>query len=133
MLMPPVSRYMTIAPHAIGPRQPLAAAHRLMRDHRIRHLPVLDGDRLVGIVSQRDLHLLETLPDVDPESILVEEAMTDEVFVVSPEAPLDQVVARMADTKQGSVVVMRSDAVVGIFTTIDALRAFNDVLQRVAD
>jgi acetoin utilization protein AcuB len=50
-----VERFMTRSPLTIGQDQPLAAAHRMMREHRVRHLPVLDGGMLVGVVSQRDL------------------------------------------------------------------------------
>src|SRR5690606_1318822 len=79
-----IERYMTQSPHTIGRDQTLAAAHRVMREHGIRHLPVLEGGKLVGIVSQRDLHLLETLDDVDPEQVEVSEAMTQDVYAVGP-------------------------------------------------
>src|SRR5690242_1905417 len=57
---PTVDRYMTPSPHTIGQDEPLSAAHELMRAHSIRHLPVLEGRALVGLVSLGDLHLLET-------------------------------------------------------------------------
>ena len=53
---------MTRAPLSIRPEQTLAEAHRLMRKHRIRHLPVVDRGKLVGIVSQRDLMLSRRCP-----------------------------------------------------------------------
>jgi len=126
--IPNVDRYMTTSPFSIGQEQTLAQAHRLMREHTIRHLPVLHGGQLVGVISDRDLNLIETLRDVDAEKVLVEEAMTPSVYAISPKAPLDEVVREMAEHKYGSAVVMDHGKVVGIFTTIDAMRAFGELL-----
>jgi len=123
-----VGDHMTKSPHTVGRSLTLAAAHDLMRSFHIRHLPVLEEGRLVGIVSQSDLHLIETLRDVAPELVLVEEAMTDEPFVAAPDAPLAHVVREMAERKHGSVVVVEGHAVVGVFTTTDALRVLLQLL-----
>src|SRR5689334_10668554 len=118
MLMPPMSRYMTRQPWTIRKDARMSQAHELMRAHRIRHLPVLDGGKLVGIVSDRDLHLIETLPDSDPDEVTVEEAMTDEVYAVGLGDPVDAAAERMAAHKYGcAVVVNRQGSVDGIFTT----------------
>lgn len=127
--IPTISKYMTTSPHTIGVDQPMAQAHRMMREHHIRHLPVLRGGQLIGVLSDGDLHLIETLRDVDPDKVLVEDAMTQNPYSVSPEAPLDEVVAQMAEHKYGSVVVMQNHKVVGIFTTVDACRAFAEMLH----
>ncbi len=117
-----VSDFMAKGPITIDAANSLAAAHRLMRQKRIRHLPVLKGRRLVGIVSMGDLHLLETLKDIDPETVPIEDAMTRRPYRVGPDEPLTQVAAAMARKKLGSAIVVDKGAVVGIFTTIDALR-----------
>lgn len=127
--IPHIQRYMTTSPLSIGQEQPLTQAHQMMRAHNIRHLPVLHGGNLVGVLSDRDLHMIETLRDVDPGKVLVEEAMTPSVYSVSPSAPLDEVVREMAAHKYGSAVVMDHGKVVGMFTTIDAMRAFGDLLE----
>ena len=124
-----VEQFMTRTPHTIGQDGSLAAAHRLMREHGIRHLPVVEAGKLVGIVSQRDLHLIETLSFVDPEKVPVSDAMTEDVEVVEPTALLREVAAGMAEKKIGSVVVMKGAWVVGIFTTVDALRALAVLLD----
>jgi acetoin utilization protein AcuB len=128
-VIPPIKAYMTTTPHTIGADQTMARAHDVMREHRLRHLPVLAGGRLVGVLSDRDLNMVETLRDVDPQTVRVEEAMTPDVYVVTPEAPLDEVVRDMADHKYGSAVVVDHARVVGIFTTVDACRAFADTLR----
>lgn len=127
--IPEVRRFMSTEPHTIGADQTMAAAHELMRKHRIRHLPVLSARRLVGIVSDRDLHMVETLRDVDPERVRVEEAMSQEVYAIRPDAPLDEVVEEMARHKYGSAVIVDDDHVVGVFTTVDACRAFSELLH----
>lgn len=124
-----IERYMTESPHTIGRDQTLAAAHRVMREHGIRHLPVLEGGKLVGIVSQRDLHLLETLDDVDPEQVEVSEAMTQDVYAVGPRTALKAVVSEMAEHKYGAAVIMEQGRVSGVFTTVDALRALAELLE----
>lgn len=119
----PISKYMTVSPHSIGADQTLEKAHEMMRKYRIRHLPVLAGSRLLGLVSQRDLYLIETLKDVDPNSVKVEEAMTQDVYRVEPDTPLDDVARAMVARKLGCAVVMEGAKVVGVFTTTDALYA----------
>lgn len=118
-----VRQFMTATPHSVGRDQPLSVAHERMRGYGIRHLPVLDGGKLAGILSQRDALLVESLRDVDPATTPVEEAMSTDVYVVAPDTPLRDVAAAMVDHKYGCAVVVEDSRVVGIFTTIDALRA----------
>lgn len=127
--IPPVRKYMTTSPHSIGREQSLATAHKMMREGDYRHLPVLEAGRLVGLVTLRDLHLIETLRDVDPEKVTVEDAMTTDVYAVSPDAPLDEVAAEMAERKYGCTIVMQNAHVVGVFTTVDACKALHDLLH----
>jgi acetoin utilization protein AcuB len=127
--IPKIQKYMTTTPIAIDRKESLKAAHKVMREHDIRHLPVLEGERLVGLVSQRDLHLIETLKDVDVDKVLVEDAMTPNPYTVSPDAELDEVVAEMAEHKYGSALVVQNHKVVGVFTTVDAMKAFSELLK----
>jgi acetoin utilization protein AcuB len=124
-----VADYMTHYPHFVGPEHSMAAAHRLMRRHKIRHLPVMKESKLVGLVSQRDLYFLESLKDVIPEVVKVAEAMSEEVLAVEPTTPVAQVARQMIDARIGSVIVMKDNRVTGIFTTIDALRALMELTE----
>lgn len=123
-----IGQRMTKTPHLIGDEQSLRTAHELMQRYGIRHLPVLHGGKLTGVVSLRDLHLVETLRDVDPATVSVEEAMTQDVYTVGPKTPLKEVVKEMADRKLGSAVVVEGTSVVGVFTTVDALDVLADLL-----
>lgn len=127
--IPSVQKFMTTVPYSIGPDQKLSLAHKMMREHSIRHLPVLDGGKLVGILTDRDLHLIESLKDVDPESVTVDDAMSQGPFSVSPDAPLDEVVAEMAEHKYGCAVIIQNAKVVGVLTTVDVCRALAELLR----
>jgi acetoin utilization protein AcuB len=124
-----IAERMTKTPHLIGAEQSLKTAHDLMRKHHIRHLPVLHGGKLIGVVSERDLHLVETLHDVDPAHVRVSEAMSQDVYAVPPKTPLKEVVREMAGRKLGSAVVVEGTHVIGVFTTVDALETLAGVLS----
>lgn len=113
---------MTPQPLTIGRHEPLITAHRLMNEHRVRHLPVLEHGELIGIVSQRDLYFLETIRGVDLESDSVEDAMTTDTYAVAPDAPISTVTKHMARHRYGCAVVLERGKVAGIFTVTDALR-----------
>ena len=123
-----VDDFMSRAVHTIGMQSPLSEAHRLMNEHAIRHLPVLEGGMLVGVVSMRDLHLIETLKGVDPKEVAVEEAMSQDAYTVPPGTTLLEVARTMAMHKYGSAVIAREGRVEGIFTTVDALKALEMLL-----
>ena len=129
MPIPAVSHYMQKQPITIERTASLAEAHRVMRQYQIRHLPVLDRGNLVGVVTQRDLHLLESIGEADVESRKVDEAMTEHPFVVTSDTALDEVLDIMADHKYGSVIVIGRAGVEGIFTATDACRVFADMLR----
>jgi acetoin utilization protein AcuB len=120
--MSTIKEYMTPAPHSIGQDQILTLAHKIMREHHVRHLPVLDGGKLVGIVSDRDLKLVESIRGVDPQKVTVEEAMSPVPYTVSPETPLQDVANEMAEHRYGAVLVEEHGKCIGIFTTVDACR-----------
>jgi acetoin utilization protein AcuB len=127
--IPTVQKYMTTSPHTIGADQTLAQAHAVLKQLQIRHLPVLKGSELLGMLTERDLALIETLRDVDAQKIQVEEAMSTGVYTVSPDAKLDEVVSEMAEKKYGSAVVVQNGKVVGILTTVDVCSALADLLR----
>jgi len=118
-----VAAHMTVSPVVIGSDRTLADAHRMMRERGIRHLPVVDAGTLVGVVSQRDLYLAETLRGVDPATDPVREAMSAAPYAVPPGTALEEVAAAMAERKLGSAIVVDRGSVIGLFTTVDALRA----------
>jgi acetoin utilization protein AcuB len=130
MLMPTVGRYMTKQPWTIESRSSLGAAHVLMREHEIRHLPVVDNGKLVGIVSDRDLRLFQVV-GVERDA-RVRDAMSEPVFSVTAEGSIDEVARTMGEHKYGSAVVVTAGGTIeGIFTVVDACRALAETLERV--
>jgi len=126
--IPSISKYMTTIPHTIGADQSLSKASKMMHEYRIRHLPVLSGGKLVGILSDRDVKLVESFKDVDPEKVTVEEAFTPDPFIASPTSSLADVCEQMAVKKYGCALVCDNNKLVGIFTWVDALSALNELL-----
>jgi acetoin utilization protein AcuB len=123
-----IETFMTRSPHCIGKDQKLVTAQALMRAGRLRHLPVLEAGKLVGMLSQRDIYFLETIRGVDPEEDTVEDAMTQDAYQVAPSARLHDVIGTMAKQKLGSAVVVEAGRVVGLFTTTDALTVLAGLL-----
>ena len=123
-----VRDWMTTFPVTIGDDQPLAEAHARMRQHEIRHLPVLRSGKLVGLVSDGDLALCEATVAIDPTGTSVEEAMATDVWSVAPEMPLIDAVTEMIRHKRGCAIVVEQGQVVGVLTTIDALAALRHLL-----
>lgn len=122
---------MTSHPWTIERTATLADAHELMRDHKIRHLPVVDHGDLCGIISERDLLFYETRSEQRPDTVAVERAMIENPFIVTSDMALDEVAEIMGEHRYGSVVVVGRDGVEGIFTATDACQAFAQVLREV--
>lgn len=126
--IPTIQKYMTKSPHTIGAEQTLAKAEKVMHELRIRHLPVLRAGSLVGILSERDVQLVENFRDVDPEKVTVDEAFTPEPYIVSPTSLISDVCSQMVTHKYSCALVCDNNKLVGLFTWIDALRAFDELL-----
>ena len=122
----PIADFMTHMPHTVGSEQTITFAQHLMQKHDVRHLPVLHGGELFGVVSDRDLGMIAGLNEVNPDETTVEEAMTQEAYTVSRETPLFDVLQEMLEHKYGSAIVVERMRIVGILTTHDALKLFVD-------
>jgi acetoin utilization protein AcuB len=102
-----------------------------MVEHELRHLPVKDGDRLVGILTDRDLkRALDPDLGLPPkEQLFVRDVYVPDAFVVDSTHPLDDVLDKMAAQHIGSALVTKKGRLVGIFTTMDACRMFCEHLR----
>lgn len=129
MLMPTVEHYMTREPYQVASSDTLALVKRLMREHDIRHLPVVDEGRLVGIISERDLHVVEAVPGIHLSRVDVARVMASPIDVWA-ETPIDQVSTLMAEKKRDCVVVRGGQGIEGVFTATDALLALTDLVRR---
>lgn len=126
--IPSIYSFMTTCPHTIGHEQNIESATDLMREHKIRHLPVLKGGVLSGIISDRDIKLCLDFVGADESKIKVGDVCSEDVYTVAPQSPLDEVAKEMARKKVGSAVVLDHNKVVGIFTSVDAMNALATLL-----
>ena len=113
---------MTPLVHTISLETSLPDARAAMRRWHVRHLPVIDGTRLVGLLSERELARLEGFPMVNLDLVSTADAMAESPYVVAPDTPLHDVVVHMGQHRLGSAIVSDGERVVGIFTTTDALQ-----------
>jgi acetoin utilization protein AcuB len=120
---------MTPVVHTITMEMSLPEAQRLLEEHGIRHLPVVDGEKLVGVISDRDIARLEGFPMVNFNSVSVADAMSSRPYSVGPETDLVEVVRTMAANKYGSAIVVEGRRVSGIFTVVDALKILAGLLE----
>lgn len=120
---------MTANPHTVGAEQSVSFAKSLMSQHNIRHLPVLHGGQIYGIVSDRDLMLVEAVEGDKAAAIPLRDVCLGEVFTVRAETPLKDVAAAMARDSLGSAVVADDHGKpVGIITTVDVCRLLSELL-----
>lgn len=128
--IPPISKYMTKVPYTIASDKTIAEAKKIMRDHAIRHLPVIQNEKIVGIITDRDITFIQAFKGIDSNKELVDQAMTTDPYTVAVDTPLAEVCRVMSENKYGSVLVKESEKLVGIFTWVDALRATHEILTK---
>ena len=117
-----VRDWMSRTPVTVTPDQQARQVAGLMRVRGIRHVLVVEGERLAGVVSHRDLRRLEPeapLPVDSPVAWL----MAENPVTVSPEVPLTVAARAMLEHKIGALPVIEGDRIVGILTRSDALEA----------
>jgi acetoin utilization protein AcuB len=127
--IPPVSKYMSTVPHTIGAEQSLATARDFMKKHDVRHLPVLSGGELKGIITDRDIKMVMGFEGVNPITSRVEEVSLEDPYIVKPDTRLDEVTAMMAERKIGSALVIDNRKLVGIFTMVDGMKVLSELLR----
>ncbi|MBI3988356.1 MAG: CBS domain-containing protein [candidate division NC10 bacterium] len=132
-----VAEWMKKDPITIGPETGVWEAARLLRQYRIRHLPVVKKGTLVGIVTDRDIKRILPSPATSLsvyevsyllDRLEVKEVMTKEVMTVGPEVPIEEAAKLMHDRKIGCLPVLEGDALVGIITETDLLAALVEVM-----
>jgi acetoin utilization protein AcuB len=129
---------MSRNPITVRPDTSLYDGLKVMRDNKVRRLPVVNKDgRLVGIVSQMDLLYASPSPATSlsvweinylTSRIKVSDLMTTDVTTVCEDCPLEEAARIMVDSKIGGLPVMRGDRLVGIITETDLFKVFLELL-----
>lgn len=128
---PSVGSVMTPFPYFVDVMDPVSKLEELMDAHQIRHVPVQSDGRVVGIVSERELHHLvnPSLPRVDKRRIRARDVLIPDPYVAEIDTPLQSVVREMAERHIGSAIVVRKGKLVGILSVIDVCRTLADLLE----
>ena len=132
-----VKLWMTSNVHTVNSTQPIIEVEQIMRENRIRRVPVVDDGQLVGIISREDI--FRALPSIFDPSIspeMLDQAgridagsiMTRSPVTVEPSTPLEQAALMMRTHKFGSLLVMQDEQLVGIITETNIFDAFLEVL-----
>jgi acetoin utilization protein AcuB len=130
---------MTRNPESIPPDAPIRRALEMMRRGGFRRLPVLDGDRLIGILSDRDLRQAMLTPMIVHEKgrddyildhVQVGTCMTAEVATLSPADSLEKAAKLMRRLKVGGCPVLEGDRLVGLITESDLLGYLVECLEK---
>ncbi len=129
-----VKDYMSTEVITVELDESLRLAEDIMEMGRLRHLPVMKGGKLAGIVTQRDLFrsslsnlLLHQESDIDifEQSVNMKEIMSEKVLTVSPDTPLKEAAAIMLSKKIGCLpVVDEENRLMGLITETDILRCY---------
>lgn len=128
-----VSEWMTRGIVTVTPETPIPEAKQIMERRKIRHLPVLDGRRLVGIVTDRDIRLSLPSPATSLSvweinyllaRLTVGEVMTKPPITVESEAPVTDAARLMLEHRIGALPVVAGGELLGIVTETDLLRAW---------
>jgi CBS domain-containing protein len=126
-----VREIMMGSPVTLKPDDTLNLANDVISLGRIRHIPIVDDGRLVGLLSERDLlgsatnqifGLKHKNKAALLKSVKINEVMKKRVITVAPDTPIKDAAHLMADKKIGCVPVVSAGALVGLVTTTDILR-----------
>lgn len=121
---------MTRAPVCADPYELLMEARDRMAHHHIRHLPVVDEGKVVGVLSARDADTMIRCLHAATMRATVADAMEPDVFTVPRTARVESVAEEMARKRYGCVVVIAAGgAACGVFTCVDALHALSQLLS----
>jgi CBS domain-containing protein len=118
-----VRDWMSRGPVTVSPDRPVGQVAGLMRAHAIRHVLVMDGDRLAGIVSNRDVRTPVGLEPPVPADAPVSRVMSENPVTVAADAPLVEAARALLERRIGALPVLDGEHVAGILTRSDALEA----------
>ena len=106
----------------------LSEVTTLMREGGFRHLPIVEENKPVGIISDRDISLLDSLEDLN--DLTVEEVMVKEPYCAVTGTSLGEVAFEMSTRKIGSALILTPTGELdGIFTSIDGLNALIEIVR----
>lgn len=126
----PVEEFTTPDPITADEDMAIDDLRNLMEEHGIRHLPVVRGATVVGVISDRDVRLVAGLTAAEKRQVRAADIMALDPLTVRASTSLDEVAYVMSENKVGSVLVEDEDGrFLGIFTATDALNALVEIAR----
>ena len=122
-----VQERMSPTPIIIHPKANLAEARRLLDQHRIRHLVVVEEGKVVGIITDRDIRSAASASPL--EQLKVVHAMTRNVIAVGPETYIQDAARLLLAHRIGGLPVLKGGALQGIITETDLLNALVEIMD----
>ena len=123
-----IRELMTKEPHALASGATVMEAARMMRDEDTGIVPVVDGDKLVGTVTDRDIAIRVVAEGKSPETVTVGEIASRELVTIDPQQELDEALRLMARHQVRRLPVVEEDGkLVGIVAQADIARNASDV------
>ena len=131
-----VSEIMMGSPVTLAPDDTLDLANDIISLGRIRHIPILDNGKLVGLISERDLigaaanrifGLNQKSRSILLKREMIKNIMKKRVVMVTPDTPIKDAATIMADKKIGCVPVVSDGALVGLVTATNVLHYLGSV------
>lgn len=126
---PLIRHFMTRQPHAVEAGETVQNAGKMMTELGVRHLPVMENEKVTGIISDRDIKMVFSLIEETPNLFLVKDISYENPYTADIETPLKSVVMEMADKSYGSAIIVQNQKLAGVFTTVDACRALTSLLK----
>ena len=122
-----VKELMSSTPRTVSADQTIVDAARAMRDENVGLVPVVDGERLVGTVTDRDITIRVVAEQQDPASTRVQEIASTDLVTVDPQQDLDEALRLMAQHQVRRLPVVEEDGrLVGIVAQADVAREGSD-------
>ena len=114
---------MTTDPKTVSTDTTVAEAAKLMATENVGSLPVVEDERLVGMVTDRDLVIQVVAKGLDPQNVRVSDVFTEKPVVASPDEQLGQALQRMAEEQVRRLPVVSDGELVGILAQADVARS----------
>ena len=129
---PALTAFMTPFPHSVDLQDPLSRAVAMLDAHEIRHLPVTEGGRLVGVLTAPEVAaaLAEAGGKQRRSPLRVRDVRVLDAYTVELTERFDRVLAHMARQHIECALVLKRGKLVGIFTVTDACWILADLLRR---
>ena len=118
-----VKDVMTPQPTAIASDASVVEAARRLSSEDVGSLPVVDGDKLVGMITDRDIVLHVVAKDLDPHKVTISDVCSENPVVAAPDESLDDALQRMASEQLRRLPVVTDGRLVGILAQADIARA----------